>query len=68
MVLAGLGVCFMPEHFPYIPGIQRRRVSDPEIIREVSLVTVAGRRFSPAITAFIEAARRHDWRDQMAEI
>jgi DNA-binding transcriptional LysR family regulator len=65
MVLAGLGVCFMPEHLPYIPGIQTRRVAEPDVVRAVSLVTVSGRRFSPAIAAFLDAVRRYDWKREM---
>jgi DNA-binding transcriptional LysR family regulator len=36
-------------------------VSEPEVVRVVSLVSVAGRRFSPAGSAFIRAIRTHDW-------
>jgi len=36
-------------------------VSEPEVVREVSLVSMAGRRFSPAVLTFIRAIRAHDW-------
>jgi len=62
MVLAGMGVCFMPEHSVVLPGVQARRVVMPEIIREVSLVTMPGRRFSPAVLRFIAASQAYDWR------
>jgi hypothetical protein len=36
-------------------------VVEPEIVREVSLVTVAGRRFSPAVLTFVQAINRYSW-------
>jgi LysR family transcriptional regulator, hydrogen peroxide-inducible genes activator len=30
-------------------------------VREVSLVTVAGRRFSPPVAAFVRAIRAYQW-------
>jgi DNA-binding transcriptional LysR family regulator len=61
MVAAGFGVCFLPEFSPTIPGVRTRPVSEPEVVRVVSLVSMAGRRFSPAVLAFIHAIRAHDW-------
>ncbi|HVH79480.1 MAG TPA: LysR family transcriptional regulator [Stellaceae bacterium] len=61
MVAAGLGVCFLPEYSPTIPGVRTRAVTDPEVVRDVSLVTMSGRRFSPAVLTFIRAIRGHDW-------
>jgi DNA-binding transcriptional LysR family regulator len=61
MVAAGFGVCFLPEFSPTIPGVRTQPVSDPEVVREVSLVSMSGRRFSPAVLAFIRAIRAHDW-------
>ena len=61
MILAGLGCAVMPEFLPILPGIATRIVTEPEIFREISLVTVAGRRFSPALKGFIDIARRHRW-------
>ncbi len=62
LVLAGMGVCFIPEYSPVLPGLQQRRVADPEIMREILLVTVAGRRFSPAVMTFVKAAKAFPWR------
>ena len=61
MVAAGFGVCFLPEFSPTIPGVRTQPVSDPKVIREVSLVSMSGRRFSPAVMTFIRAIRSHDW-------
>ena len=61
MVAAGFGVCFLPEFSPTIPGVRTQPVSEPEVVRVVSLVLMAGRRFSPAVLAFIRSIRAHNW-------
>jgi LysR family transcriptional regulator, hydrogen peroxide-inducible genes activator len=68
MVLAGLGLCFMPEYSVAVPGLMSRPVIDPRIEREISLVTVAGRRFSPAAAKFVAAVRAHQWPGAAARI
>ena len=67
IVTAGLGICFLPEFSPVLPGLQRRLLVDPEVVREVSLVTVAGRRHSPAVTTFIRAIRAFRWPEDEEE-
>jgi DNA-binding transcriptional LysR family regulator len=57
MVAAGMGICFLPEFSAVHPGVRHRLVAEPEVVREVSLVSVAGRTFSPAISAFVKAVR-----------
>jgi DNA-binding transcriptional LysR family regulator len=61
MVAAGFGVCFLPEFSPTIPGVRTQPVTDPEVARDVSLVSMSGRRFSPAVLSFIRAIHAHDW-------
>ncbi|TIU68875.1 MAG: LysR family transcriptional regulator, partial [Mesorhizobium sp.] len=61
MVSGGLGICFIPEFSAVIPGLQIRPVVDPEVWREVSLVVVAGRRFSPATSTFVNSVKAHSW-------
>ena len=61
MVLAGMGICFIPEFTPIIPGIVTRPIVDPEVTRKINIVTVAGRRFSPAVAAFVKAVNKHKW-------
>jgi DNA-binding transcriptional LysR family regulator len=61
MVMAGLGVSSLPEFSPVLPGLMTRPYVDPEIKREVSLVSVAGRRHSPALAAFVKAVKAFDW-------
>jgi LysR family transcriptional regulator, hydrogen peroxide-inducible genes activator len=57
MVAAGLGVSFFPEFSAVLPGIQVLPVSEPEVSREVCLVTMAGRRHSPAVGSFLKSLR-----------
>ena len=61
MIAGGLGVCFTPEYSPIVPGVMTRPVVDPEVTREVSLVAISGRRFSPAVAAFITAIKAYPW-------
>lgn len=61
MILAGLGCAVMPEFLPTLPGIATRPLIEPELSREISLVTVAGRQFSPALRTVVDLARRHSW-------
>jgi DNA-binding transcriptional LysR family regulator len=57
MVAGGLGICFIPEFSAVAAGIQTRPLMDPEFWRDVCLVTMAGRRHSPAVASFIKALR-----------
>jgi len=61
MVAAGLGVCFIPEYTATHPGVLTRPITEPEVIRDVSLVTMAGRRFSPPLARFFEAVSTYPW-------
>lgn len=61
LVAGGLGICFIPEYSAVIPGLQMRPVKDPEVWRDVCLVTVAGRRFSPAVATFVNAVKAYGW-------
>ncbi|MCC7276651.1 MAG: LysR family transcriptional regulator [Alphaproteobacteria bacterium] len=63
MILAGMGICCMPSHLPVLPGLQTRPLVDPPVLRQVALVTIAGRRFSPAVAAFVREIARHPWTD-----
>ena len=61
MVMAGMGICFLPEFSPTMPGLHTRRMIEPEVVRPVSLVTVSGRRFSPAVATFVKALKAYKW-------
>ena len=64
MVAAGMGVCFLPEFSNTIPGVISRPVISPSIEREVCLVTIAGRRWSSPVSAFIRAVKQYRWPEQ----
>jgi LysR family transcriptional regulator, hydrogen peroxide-inducible genes activator len=61
LVAGGLGICFIPEYSAVVPGLQVRPVAEPEVTREVCLVTVTGRRFSPAVSTFVSAVKSYGW-------
>ncbi|MCP1336271.1 LysR family transcriptional regulator [Futiania mangrovi] len=61
MVLAGLGFAFMPEFSVTLPGLLQRPLIEPGVERSVVLATVRGRRFSPALAAFMQSAQRFAW-------
>ncbi|MGH6901936.1 MAG: LysR family transcriptional regulator [Geminicoccaceae bacterium] len=67
MVMAGIGIAFMPQYSIVLPGLPTRPLVDPEVVREVSLVTVAGRRFSPAVAAFVRAIKSYPWSSAAGE-
>ena len=61
MILAGMGSSFMPEYLPMHSNLPTRLIADPSVTRQVDLVTVSGRRFSPAVQAFVRMVETHDW-------
>lgn len=66
MIRSGMGWGFFPEYYSFPPDIVVRPLIDPEFWRTVSLVTVRGRPHSPAVGAFVRAARSFAWPDQQA--
>ena len=61
MILAGMGFTIMPEYLSMHPNLPTRLIIDPEVTRQIQLITVAGRRFSPAVETFLRMARTHNW-------
>lgn len=61
MVRAGLGFAFLPEMCVSDPGLVVRRLVEPEFVRTIMLATVRGRPHSPAVGAFVRAARAFAW-------
>lgn len=61
MVMANIGFAFMPEYSVLHPETVRRPLIDPVVERTISLVSVPGRRYPPAVAAFVRAARSHRW-------
>ncbi|SDA84561.1 DNA-binding transcriptional regulator, LysR family [Mesorhizobium qingshengii] len=67
MIAAGLGFGFMPEHTAKHPGVVALPITDPEFWREVNLVTVRGRRHSPAVGALVREATQKRWFGERAK-
>ena len=61
MVLARIGFAFMPEYSVTLPGLIQRALVSPEVSRTISLATVPGRPFSPAVAAFVRSAQTFAW-------
>ena len=61
MIRSGMGWGFFPENFAFPSDVAVRPLVSPEFTRTVSLVTVRGRPFSPAVGAFVKAARGFGW-------
>jgi DNA-binding transcriptional LysR family regulator len=61
MIKAGMGFGFFPELCVTDPGLVTRRLVDPEFVRQIMLVTVRGRPHSPAVGAFVRAAKAFAW-------
>jgi LysR family hydrogen peroxide-inducible transcriptional activator len=61
MAAAGLGYAFMPALSAEHPGVVARALIDPEIWREVALVTVRGRPHSPGVGALVQEAMHVRW-------
>ena len=61
MVLAGIGFAFMPEFSVSLPGLMQRPLIDPEVERQVTALTVPGRKFSPGMESFMRAASGFAW-------
>jgi len=61
MIVSGAGLACMPEFSGLLPGLVVRPMTDPEVVREISLVAPAGRRPTPAAETFARAIARYDW-------
>lgn len=61
MVMANIGFAFMPEYSVTQSDTLHRPLTDPAVERTISLISLPGRRYSPAVAAFVRAARTHRW-------
>jgi LysR family transcriptional regulator, hydrogen peroxide-inducible genes activator len=61
MVAAGLGFAFMPQNAIKHPGVVGVPVVEPEFWRQVNLVTVRGRPYSPGVGSLVREAMRKKW-------
>ena len=62
MVEAGLGIMVASAHTPRLPSLVARPIRDNPMRWTVSLLVIAGRRYTPALDAFIKIARLRDWK------
>ena len=63
LVRSGMGCAIMPQHIYLMPGIEMRRLVEPDVHRQISIATVAGRAHSAPVAAAIAAARKTRWPD-----
>jgi DNA-binding transcriptional LysR family regulator len=61
MAAAGFGVILAPEHMPCLPTLKTIPLEGDAVAREVRLLAVQGRRYSPALDAFVKVARLRNW-------
>jgi DNA-binding transcriptional LysR family regulator len=61
MVMANIGFAFMPEFSVTHPDSVQRPLVEPAVTRTISLITVRGRKYSPAVAAFIRTLRQRKW-------
>jgi len=65
MAAAGFGILLAPEHMPRLPTLKTIPIEGDPVWREIHLLTVQGRHFSPALDAFVKIARLRDWAIQI---
>lgn len=61
MVLARIGFAFMPEYAVTLPELLQRPLIEPSVSRTISLVSVPGRPFNPAVAAMVRSAKSFAW-------
>jgi DNA-binding transcriptional LysR family regulator len=61
LAAAGFGIVLMPEHMPRLSSQKAVPIEGDPVWREVRLLAVQGRRYSPALDAFVKVSRLHDW-------
>ncbi len=61
LVIAGLGICFMPEFSATLPGLPIRKLIEPSVERVVKLITVAGRPLSAPVEALVSSVESFAW-------
>ena len=61
LAAGGFGIMLAPEHAPHLPSLVQRPICGDPLRQEIHLLVVAGRRYSPALDAFVKTARLRDW-------
>jgi DNA-binding transcriptional LysR family regulator len=67
MAAAGFGLILAPEHMPRLPALKSIPIEGDPVWREVRLLAVQGRRYSPALDAFVKVSRVRDWSGEVNE-
>jgi DNA-binding transcriptional LysR family regulator len=57
LVAEGFGIALLPGHLPVLPGLERRPLDECSMVRVIVLAAVSGRRYSPAVDAFVRLNR-----------
>lgn len=66
LLLAGLGYAIVPEHMQLPPGLTKRPLSQPEISRDVAILTLRGKPLPAAAATFVMLAKAHKWEEPTA--
>jgi DNA-binding transcriptional LysR family regulator len=61
MAAAGFGIVLAPEHMPRVAPLVSVPLEKDPITRQVRLLVVQGRQYSPALDAFVKIMRMRDW-------
>jgi DNA-binding transcriptional LysR family regulator len=61
MAAAGFGIILSPEHMPHLPSLKVLPIEGDPVWRQVRLLAVQGRPYSPALDAFVKISRTRDW-------
>jgi DNA-binding transcriptional LysR family regulator len=61
LVTAGLGVMLVAEHAPRLTCLSARPIEGDLLRQSVQLLAIAGRRYTPALDAFIKVLRLRNW-------
>jgi DNA-binding transcriptional LysR family regulator len=65
MAAAGFGLILAPEHMPRLPALKSIPIEGDPVWREVRLLAIQGRRYSPALDAFVKVSRVRDWSSEV---
>lgn len=65
LAAGGLGAMLLADHTAHLPSLVRLPIEGSPLRRDVRLLAVAGRQYSPALDAFIKIAWLLDWSNEI---
>ena len=65
LAMIELGVALLPGHMKALPPLLTRPLTDGFLLRSVMLAAVNGRRYSPALDAFLRLTRTRDFSSEL---